>query len=165
MYELTQEMMEKQGLPAYEISNHARQGEESQHNLVYWRYGDYAGIGPGAHGRLTIDGEKFATRAHKVPELWMERVRNQQHGSHPFEVIDSFKRGQEMLMMGLRLRTGVSLDEFLKETQTSLSKFIDMTRLQNLIDEGFMEVTEQYMRATAAGRQRLNALLSHLVSQ
>ena len=71
MFELTQAMMESHGLPAYEISNHAKPGQESQHNLVYWRYGDYAGIGPGAHGRLTIDGEKWATRAHKAPEIWM----------------------------------------------------------------------------------------------
>jgi oxygen-independent coproporphyrinogen-3 oxidase len=165
MYELTQEMTARRGLPAYEISNHARPGQESQHNLVYWRYGDYAGIGPGAHGRLTIDGEKRATRAHKVPELWMQRVRGQRHGSHPFEVIDSFKRGQEMLMMGLRLREGVSLDDFSKETQTSLSQFLDMQLLQNLADEGLMELTEQHIRATAAGRQRLNAVLAHLVSK
>ncbi|MCE9506742.1 MAG: radical SAM family heme chaperone HemW [Alphaproteobacteria bacterium] len=165
MYELTQEMMDRRGLPAYEISNHARPGAESQHNLVYWRYGDYAGVGPGAHGRLTIKAEKLATRAHKAPEVWLERVRKERHGSHPFEVIDFFKRGQEMLMMGLRLRDGVLLDDFLKETHTPLSRFIHAQRLQALLDEGFMELTEQHLRATAAGRQRLNAVLSHLVSQ
>jgi oxygen-independent coproporphyrinogen-3 oxidase len=165
MYELTQEMMDQRGLPAYEISNHARPGAESQHNLVYWRYGDYAGIGPGAHGRLTIDGKKIATRAHKAPEVWLERVKNQRHGSHPFEVIDFLKRGAEMLMMGLRLREGVLLDDFLKETQTPLSKFVHAERLQKLIDAGFMELTERHIRATAAGRQRLNALLSRLVLQ
>jgi oxygen-independent coproporphyrinogen-3 oxidase len=165
MYELTQEMMDRRGLPAYEISNHARPGMESQHNLVYWRYGDYAGVGPGAHGRLTVNGEKLATRAHKAPEAWLERVKNKRHGSHPFEVIDFLKRGQEMLMMGLRLREGVLLDDFLKETQTPLSRYINVKRLQVLLDEGFMELTEQHLRATASGRQRLNAVLSHLVSQ
>ena len=164
MYELTQEIMDKCGLPAYEISNHARSGEESQHNLVYWRYGDYVGIGPGAHGRLTIGGEKVATRAHKAPELWMERVRKQRHGSHPFETIDYFERGEEMLLTGLRLRAGVSLDDFLKETQTPLAQFVNMRRLQNMQDEGFMELTEQYIRATASGRQRLNFVLAQLVS-
>jgi len=165
MYELTQEMMDHRGLPAYEISNHARPGAESQHNLVYWRYGDYAGVGPGAHGRLTVRGEKLATRAHKAPEVWLERVRKERHGSHPFEVIDFFKRGQEMLMMGLRLREGVLLDDFLKETQTPLSRYISVKRLRSLLDEGLLELTGQHLRATAAGRQRLNAVLSHLVSQ
>ena len=71
LYETTQEMLEAAGLPAYEISNHARPGAECRHNLTYWRYGDYVGIGPGAHGRLTVDGQKFATRAHRAPEIWL----------------------------------------------------------------------------------------------
>ncbi len=165
MYELTQEIMDERGLPAYEISNHARTGEESRHNLVYWRYGDYAGIGPGAHGRLTVNGVKLATRAHKAPELWMQWVQRAGHGSHPFEVIDSYKRGQEMLLMGLRLREGVSLDAFQKETHTPLSQFINQNRLQKLVDEGLLEATDQNIRATAAGRQRLNSILSYLASQ
>jgi oxygen-independent coproporphyrinogen-3 oxidase len=165
MFELTQEMTEARGLPAYEISNHAKPGEESQHNLVYWQYGDYAGIGPGAHGRLTLDGEKWATRAHKAPELWMEWVGRQGHGSHPFEMIDYSKRQQEMLLMGLRLRDGVSLDGFMKETHTPLRQFVNQRRLQTLLDEGLLELTDQRMRATAPGRQRLNSVLSHLISQ
>ena len=165
MYELTQEIMNGQGMPAYEISNHAAPGHESQHNLVYWHYGDYAGIGPGAHGRLTIDGEKWATRAHKAPELWMEWVNRQGHGAHPFELIDSFKRGQELLLMGLRLNNGVSLDGFLKETHTPLSQFINQRHLQMLLDERLLETTDDYIRATAAGRQRLNSVLSFLASQ
>jgi putative oxygen-independent coproporphyrinogen III oxidase len=165
MFELTQEMMAACGLPAYEISNHAAPGEESRHNLVYWQYGDYAGIGPGAHGRLTFDDKKWATRAHKVPELWMSRVKETRHGAHPFEEIDSFKRGQEMLLMGLRLRDGVSLDAFRKETHTPLAEFINQDRVQMLVGEGLLEETDNHMRATAAGRQRLNAVLSCLMSQ
>jgi oxygen-independent coproporphyrinogen-3 oxidase len=164
MYELTQEMMEARGLPAYEISNHAKPGQESQHNLVYWRYGDYAGIGPGAHGRLTLNGDKWATRAHKAPELWMKWVKDAGHGAHPFEIIDNSKRGWEALMMGLRLREGVLLDVFEKETQTPLSLFINQSRLQKLTDERLLEVTDRHIRATAAGRQRLNSVLSYLAS-
>ncbi len=164
MYELTQEMMNARGLPAYEISNHAKPGQESQHNLVYWRYGDYAGIGPGAHGRLTLDGEKWATRAHKAPELWMQWVNDKGHGAHPFEMIDSSKRGWELMMMGLRLREGVQLDAFTKETQTPLSRFINGNRIQVLVDEKLLEVTDQHIRATAAGRQRLNSVLSYLAA-
>ncbi len=164
MFELTQEMMEARGLPAYEISNHAKPGQESQHNLVYWRYGDYAGIGPGAHGRLTIDGVKWATRAHKAPELWMQWVNDSGHGAHPFEMIDHSKRGWEALMMGLRLREGVALDAFIKETQTPLAEFINPSRLQKLMDEKLIEVTDRHIRATAAGRQRLNSVLSWLAA-
>lgn len=165
MYELTQEMMEAQGLPAYEISNHARVGQESQHNLVYWRYGDYAGIGPGAHGRLTVNGEKRATRAHKAPEVWLERVRQNRHGAHPFETVDHTKRGHEMLLMGLRLREGISLDTFLHESQTPFLQFVNDNSLQSLLDEGFLEITGERVKATATGRQRLNAVLSHLISE
>ncbi len=163
LYELTQETTAAAGLPAYEISNHARPGDESRHNLAYWRYQDYIGVGPGAHGRLTVEGQKLATRAHKVPEIWMDRVKQQRHGSHPFEVIDTFKQGEEMLMMGLRLRSGVALDEFEAVTHTPLSSFVDMQRLSALANEGLMELTDQHIRATAAGRQRLNALLAHLI--
>ena len=165
MYELTQQMMEARGLNAYEISNHAKPGQESQHNLVYWRYGDYAGIGPGAHGRLTIDDDKWATRAHKAPELWMQWVKESGHGAHPFEIIDLSKRGWELIMMGLRLREGVRLDAFTKETQTPFSEFTNKGRVQKLVDEELLEVTDQYIRATAAGRQRLNSVLSYLASQ
>jgi len=163
MYELTQEMMEKNGLPAYEISNYARVGEESRHNLVYWQYGDYVGIGPGAHGRIMIDGDKWATCAYKVPELWIKLVKEHGHGSYPFELIDFFGRGQEMLMMGLRLREGFLLDNFQKETKIPFQKFVHPQVFQRLLDGGLLEVTEdRYIRATAAGRQRLDAVLAQL---
>ena len=88
-YEVTQEILEKAGLSAYEISNHAVEGQESAHNLTYWRYGDYAGIGPGAHGRLSIDGQKFAARTHRAPDIWLGKVSNDGHGFHPFEEVGS----------------------------------------------------------------------------
>src|SRR5690606_19996375 len=121
LYEATQEIMGARGMPAYEISNHARMGDESRHNLVYWRYGDYAGIGPGAHGRLTLAGVKWATRAHRAPELWLQRVEGKGHGAHDFEEINAEKRAREMLMMGLRLIEGVSLEKFRQETGINFS--------------------------------------------
>ena len=161
---MTQEMTEARSLPAYEISNHAKPGDESRHNLVYWRYGDYAGIGPGAHGRLTLQNEKFATRAHRAPELWMERVRQQGHGAHEMEAITPEQRGREMLMMGLRLPEGVSLDKFAMETGKNFSDFINANQLKLLLEEGLLEVSGTTLAATRAGRQRLNAVLSFLLS-
>ncbi|MBU0858346.1 MAG: radical SAM family heme chaperone HemW [Alphaproteobacteria bacterium] len=109
LYEVTQSVLSDRGMPAYEVSNHARPGEESRHNLVYWRYGDYVGIGPGAHGRLTLDGVKHATRAHRAPEIWLERVQGGGHGAHPHETVAHNERLTEALMMGLRLQEGVPL--------------------------------------------------------
>ncbi len=163
-YEMTQEMMEKKNLPAYEVSNHARLGDESRHNLMYWRYRDYAGIGPGAHGRLTMEGKKMATRAHRAPEAWLERVSKDNHGAHPFEEIDLTKRGREMLMMGLRLPEGVDLTAFRQETGTPFSEFVNQDRVTMLVEGGFVELSSSFVRATPAGRQRLNSLLGFLLA-
>jgi oxygen-independent coproporphyrinogen-3 oxidase len=164
LYEITQEMTEAKGLPAYEISNHARLGDESRHNLVYWRYGDYAGVGPGAHGRLTLNHEKFATRAHRAPELWMERVRQHGHGAHAMETLDFPARRRELMMMGLRLMEGVSLSRFEQETGMPLSAFVNRERLKVLLDEGLLDMSDTHVTATRAGRQRLNAVLAYLLS-
>ncbi len=164
LYEMTQSMTEAAGLPSYEISNHARMGDESRHNMVYWRYGDYAGVGPGAHGRLTLKGEKFATRAHRAPELWMERVNQHGHGAHESEVVDNKARGREMLLMGLRLIEGVPLDKFRQQTDTGFSDFVNPQRLKMLIGEGLIDLQPDAVVATAKGRQRLNAVLSYLLA-
>lgn len=164
LYEITQEMAEKAGLPAYEISNHARPGDESRHNMVYWRYGDYAGIGPGAHGRLTLQGRKHATRAHRAPELWMERVRQHGHGAHDMETVTPDQRGREMLMMGLRLMEGVDLSVFTTETGKDFSGFVNPGRVKVLVEEGLLDISGTTLAATRAGRQRLNAVLAFLLS-
>jgi oxygen-independent coproporphyrinogen-3 oxidase len=164
-YELTQEATAAAGLPAYEISNHARPGEESRHNLAYWRYGDYAGIGPGAHGRLTLAGRKTATRAHRAPELWMERVKTRGHGAHDMETLETPARGREMIMMGLRLIEGMQLANFRAETQTDFSDFVSPARLEALIQEGLLDLAAGRIKATPAGRQRLNAVLGFLLSR
>lgn len=164
LYEATQSQLTAAGLPAYEISNHARPGEESRHNLTYWRYGDYVGIGPGAHGRLTLDGEKFATRAHRAPEIWLERVERDGHGAAAPDPIDRDARGTELLMMGLRLTEGVRLARLTEETGRSLDDFVDPAALSRLIDGGFLTRDADRLVATPEGLQRLNAVLAAILA-
>lgn len=157
LYELTQEVMDGAGLPAYEISNHARPGQESLHNMTYWRYGDYAGIGPGAHGRLTIGGKKAGTRGHRAPAVWLKRALEEGHGAHPFEFISPPEEFTEAVMMGLRLREGIAVRE-------EWEGLMDGDRLETLVKEGFIERTAEVIRPTRAGMQRLNAVLAFLLS-
>ncbi|NYZ17333.1 coproporphyrinogen III oxidase [Azospirillum sp. RWY-5-1] len=164
LYEATQAVLDAAGLPAYEISNHARPGEESRHNLTYWRYGDYVGVGPGAHGRLTLDGTKLATRAHRAPEIWLERVERDGHGAHAPETVGLEERASEMLMMGLRLAEGVPLARLRAETGRDLHDLAAPGALERLAAGGFIEVTAERLRATEAGRQRLNAVLAALLA-
>lgn len=164
LYEATQSQLTAAGLPAYEISNHARPGEESRHNLTYWRYGDYVGIGPGAHGRLTLDGEKFATRAHRAPEIWLERVERDGHGAAAPDPIDRDARGTELLMMGLRLSEGVRLARLVEEAGRSLDDFVDPAALSRLIDGGFLTRDVDRLVATSEGLQRLNAVLGAILA-
>ncbi len=163
LFEATQEILEKAGLPAYEISNHAAQGQESAHNMTYWRYDDYAGIGPGAHGRLTLDGKKQATRGHRAPEIWLERVGQSGHGGHGFEEIGAEQRFTEALMMGLRLKEGVSLARLSEEAGRPWEECFERKKLDVLIAEGMIVVDDETLTATAAGRQRLNGLLGYLL--
>ncbi|WP_414637113.1 radical SAM family heme chaperone HemW [Azospirillum sp.] len=164
LYEATQSQLAAAGLPAYEISNHARPGEESRHNLTYWRYGDYVGIGPGAHGRLTLDGEKFATRAHRAPEIWLERVERDGHGAAAPDPIDRDARGTELLMMGLRLSEGVRLARLVEETGRTLDDFVEPAALSRLIEGGFLTRDADRLSATSEGLQRLNAVLGAILA-
>jgi len=163
LYEATAEILGAAGLPAYEISNHARPGAECRHNLTYWRYGDYVGIGPGAHGRLTLDGGKLATRAHRAPEIWLERVEANGHGAHADVPISIDERRDEMLLMGLRLDEGVSRARLRAELGQDLADLVDPARLDRLVRGGFLAVDDTRLRATDAGRQRLNAVLGELL--
>lgn len=108
LYQLTQQIMDEAGLPAYEISNHARVGEESRHNLTYWRYHDYIGIGPGAHGRVQMGNAKLATTTLRSPEKWLQAVEAKGHGLETTESLESAMQAQEAVLMGLRLKEGVS---------------------------------------------------------
>jgi putative oxygen-independent coproporphyrinogen III oxidase len=163
LYELTQERLQGAGMPAYEISNHARPGEESRHNLVYWRYGDYLGIGPGAHGRLTLAGDKLATRQLRAPETWLAAVEQSGHGTQERIPVVAGERLEEMLMMGLRLAEGIPRSRFRRESDGEPEAILDAAQIARLVDGGFLTLDDERLRATAAGRQRLNALLATLL--
>ncbi len=163
LYEVTQAILNDAGMPAYEVSNHAAAGQESRHNMTYWRYEDYVGVGPGAHGRLTLDGKKQATRGHRAPEIWRERVIECGHGSHEFEEISCEQRVTESLMMGLRLRDGVSLARLSDEAGKPWDEYLDGAKVKALIDEGMLVLTEGRLHATSAGLQRLNGVLRFLL--
>ncbi|UCH75581.1 MAG: coproporphyrinogen III oxidase [Rhodospirillales bacterium] len=163
LYEITQNIMEKIGLPGYEISNHAAPGAESRHNLVYWRGGDYVGIGPGAHGRITRDGETVAVARHRAPERWLARVEDDGAGTAAAAPVDPDRRIAEILMMGLRLAEGVSAERFRALVGRDLDDALDAQRLCDLIDAGYMTREPDRLVATPSGRQRLDALLAHLL--
>jgi oxygen-independent coproporphyrinogen-3 oxidase len=164
LYELTQELTETAGLPAYEISNHSRPGGESRHNLTYWCYGDYAGIGPGAHGRLTLSGKKLAFRQHRAPEVWLASVERQGHATRMQDSVPAAERFAEMMMMGLRLREGIRRARIEEETAASLEAWVDPGALRRLVEGGFLAIDAQRIVATPAGRQRLDAVLATLLS-
>ncbi len=163
LYEATQSRLAAAGLPAYEISNHARAGGESRHNLAYWRYDDYVGIGPGAHGRLSRDGQKFAARNFRAPETWLNAVETKGHGGEDEVALALAERRDEMLMMGLRLSEGVAASRFRAETGGDIATALG-PRLGRLIEGGFLVLDQDRLRATASGRQRLNAVLAALLA-
>jgi len=164
LYEATVERLGAAGLADYEISNFARPGEESRHNLTYWRYGDYVGVGPGAHGRLTLGDEKFATRQHRAPEVWLDLVERDRHATRQRDLVPRAERLDEMLMMGLRLKEGVPLARAEEESALPFAQAIDATRLKRLIDGGFLALNDDRLAATPSGRQRLDAVLAALIA-
>ncbi len=164
VYEATADILEAEGLPAYEISNHARPGAESRHNLTYWRYGDYLGLGPGAHGRITLDGEKLATRQHRAPEPWLQAVAKNGHATRTREAVSAPDRLAELVMMGLRLREGIPRAAFRRELGAEPEALLNAEPLQSLIEAGYLSLDETRLAATAEGRLRLNAVLAHLLT-
>ncbi|HVJ53605.1 MAG TPA: radical SAM family heme chaperone HemW [Aliidongia sp.] len=163
LFELTQDRLAQADMPAYEISNHARPGQASRHNLTYWRYGDYVGVGPGAHGRLTLDGIKHATRQKKAPESWLDAVESGSHGTEETLPLDPEARFEEMLMMGLRLAEGIPRRRFMDELGRPPEAVLDAEGLARLIEGGFVTLDQERLMATPAGRQRLNAVLGLLL--
>lgn len=158
MYELTQELCQAAGLPAYEISNHARAGAESRHNLIYWHHGDYIGIGPGAHGRLTLDGTRRATEAISDPDQWLK---GSDRGATelPSQAILPQDQAGEYLMMGLRVLDGIDLDRY-----TALAGGPpDPTAISQLRDLGMVRTDDRTLSVTARGRPLLNAIITELL--
>jgi len=161
LYDATQEICAKAGLPAYEISNHAQPGAECRHNLVYWRYHEYAGIGPGAHGRLDIDGARRATATEKKPETWLTRVEAQGHGLITDEPLARSETADEFLLMGLRLAEGIDLDRF----QAFAGWPLAHRQIADLAQHGLVETTpEGRLRVTPAGFPLLDAIVADLAA-
>ena len=165
LYEATNAQLAAAGLHGYEISNYAKPGFESLHNLTYWRYQDYVGIGPGAHGRLTLDGNKIATRAHRAPEKWLELVAANGHGAHPFEPISHAQRFEEMMMMGLRLSEPIPFTRIESETGRGFYDWVARQTLETLARENLLNIDDFTIATTQEGRQRLNSVLTYLMAQ
>jgi putative oxygen-independent coproporphyrinogen III oxidase len=163
LYEATQERLASAGLPAYEISNHARPGGECRHNLVYWRSGDYVGIGPGAHGRITLAGTRHATRQRRAPETWLAAVERDGDATEEHVPLGARERLEEFLMMGLRMSEGVSLARLRVEVGEGADALLDGNALADLVTGGFLALGEDSLVATPSGRQRLNAVLARLL--
>jgi len=161
LYDTTQEVCAAHGLPAYEISNHARPGGECRHNLIYWRAHEYAGVGPGAHGRLDIDGERHATATEKRPESWLMRVEARGHGLVGDDVLTREERCDEFLLMGLRLAEGIDLARYAELAGRAL----DPARIAALHEHGLIETTPAgRLRVTMPGFPVLDAVVADLAA-
>lgn len=158
MYDLTQEVSDAAGFPAYEVSNHAKPGSESQHNLIYWRGGDYVGVGPGAHGRMTMAGQRWATEAPKAPGAWLALVEKDQAGELPRHLLNSDEHALEYLLMSMRLAEGLDIQRYQELAKSRL----DSERLLHLSQLGMITSDGKRLRATAKGRMVLNAIIRDL---
>ena len=158
MYELTQDILSQTGLPAYEVSNHARPGAESRHNLAYWRYEDYIGIGPGAHGRYAENNRRQATENHRAPEVWLTQAKQQGQGLRLREEIDSGTAQREALMMGLRLAEGIDHavweDKFGTRLVGGSGSLLSPAKIARLVEEGYVVNDAAKLKAAPAGMQR-----------
>jgi putative oxygen-independent coproporphyrinogen III oxidase len=159
MFELTQDVCQTAGLPAYEVSNHAKPGSESRHNNVYWRGGDYLGIGPGAHGRLTKAGVRWATEAPKSPSQWLLMVEKNQNGEMPRHGLSAQEHGMEYLLMSLRLTEGLDIKRYSDISGAPLNA----AKIESLTDLGMVGIANGKLLTTPRGRMVLNAVIRDLV--
>ncbi len=160
LYALTQEMTRAAGLPAYEISNHARTGEESRHNLTYWRYGDYLGVGPGAHGRRG----GLATQRHKKPENFLSAVDRNGHGLSAEDILDPGTQAMEALLMGLRLGEGVDISAMAHRFSIDSADLLDWVAVDKLCSLGFVHRTGERVIVSPKGMPLLDAILPQIVA-
>ncbi len=161
LWDVTQDVMNAAGLPAYEISNHARPGAESRHNLIYWRYGEYVGVGPGAHGRILTPKGRRAHSTERHPEMWLTVVETEGHGLVEDDLLSIEEQGDEFLLMGLRLSEGIEPTQF-----EALSKrMLDKGRISSLVEDGMVEMTKLgRLRVSAAGFPVLDAVVADLAA-
>lgn len=160
LYELTQERTSAAGMPAYEISNHARTGQESRHNLSYWRYDDYIGIGPGAHGRRL----NSATQRHKKPENFLSGIERNAHGISSEDALDASNRATEALLMGLRLAEGIDLTRLSKRTNVPSDTLLNLHALDKIARIGLIQRTGNHVTVTPQGMPLLDAILPQIVN-
>lgn len=163
LYDMTADILGQFGFNHYEVSSYARAGEESRHNLVYWRYGNYLGLGPGAHGRVVLGEQKFETRNHAAPEIWLEKTSQEYASATKKRVLSPFDQIQEFLMMGLRLEEGIDLSRFEKTFNSSLSEHVNTKKLQSFIEEGYFKQRDNKLIASRQGRLVLESLLKYIL--
>jgi oxygen-independent coproporphyrinogen-3 oxidase len=160
LYDLTQELTQQAGLSTYEVSNHAATGQESRHNLLYWRYGEYAGVGPGAHSRLAEGENRRALIAEKHPESWRAMVNAQGHGIVSDTLVPPADQASEYLLMGMRIAEGIDMDRY----AALAGREIDSSKLAGMKSMGLVKRHGQRLMATADGRKLLNAVIAELAS-
>lgn len=165
MYELTNDICGNAGYPIYEISNYAQTDEQSRHNLTYWKYDDYIGIGAGAHGRITREGKTYATMQNKKPETWLKAVKMNGHATKVMDPLDTKMMAEEMIMMGLRLSDGIDHDDFKNRIGLSLDEFIEVEALDLLKSQGFVSTSSlDRLQLTEKGRPLLNQILGQILA-
>lgn len=161
MYQLTQDLTEAAGFNAYEVSNHAKSGSESRHNLIYWQCGDYVGIGPGAHGRLTLGGVRYETESPKNPQIWLNSVLQSGSGELPRRAQAPHEHADEYLMMGLRITDGIELERHEAVSRTP----VDTNKINGLINIGVLSMANGKLFTTPRGRPLLNAIIRELLTE
>ena len=164
LYELTQEVMSEANLPAYEVSNHAKKGEESRHNLIYWTGVDYIGIGPGAHGRITQKYKTDMMHNYRDPEKWLHLSLTNNFGCQKRARLSDEQRRDELVLMGLRLVNGISLRQFKLLTNQHLLTMLNINKINILKDRGYLCMTNDCLKASPDGRQRLNSIVEYLLT-
>ncbi|QCE35711.1 coproporphyrinogen III oxidase [Acetobacteraceae bacterium] len=165
MYKLTEALLAKENIFPYEISNYAQKGQESRHNLSYWHYQDYMGIGAGAHGRFRENDHTIATSCLKPPKFWLEQIQIKQHGIEEEIILSQEEIIEEAILTGLRLCEGISFKRFKERTGKSLLDHLNKSFLENCIEAGFLTLSETALAPTLQGRLRLNAILGGLLGE
>ena len=158
LFEITQELTERHGLPAYEVSNHASEGQESRHNLLYWRYGEYAGVGPGAHARIADGENRRAIVMEKYPETWRSKVNDQGNGIAEDALVEPRDQASEYLIMGLRIVEGIDLERY----ERLNGRAMDASKIAGLKSLGLIKREGSRLMATRQGRRLLNSLITEL---
>jgi len=157
--------MNKSGLPPYEVSNYAAPSQECRHNLLYWNFEDYIGIGPGAHGRITQKGTKWATSRYKVPEVWLEAVEKDGHGLQASQPLSNLERLHELTLMGLRLTMGLEIKRLSEATGLEIEEAYNPQSIDFLEKEGLLKRTATHLIPTFEGRLRLNGLIAFMLKK